>query len=130
MQYSAEKRETMSDTNKLASEIMENLDCPCQYFEINNSEKEQIMARYEEIAKRGEREGFVPVIVGVDDTLWECLQMNADEAGQGTSYSKENVASYRKKMLETPVEDGKEILEQRPWQSLRCGLSGGIRLGS
>ena len=103
----------MSETNKLASEIMEYLDCPCRYFEINGLEENRIMELYEEAEKRGEREGFVPVIVCEDDTLWECLQMNADEAGNGTSYSKENVAAYRKKMLETPVEDGKEILAQQ-----------------
>ena len=103
----------MSETNKLASEIMEYLDCPCRYFEINGLEEDQIMALYEEAEKRGEREGFVSVIVCVDDTLWECLQFNADETGNGTSYSKENVAAYRKKMLETPVEDGKEILAQQ-----------------
>ena len=102
----------MSETNKLTTEMMEYLGCPCRYVDVGESEQELVMEIYEEAAKRGVKEGFVPMLVGVDDTLWECLQWNADEAGNGTTYSKENVEAYRKKMLSAPVEDGKKVLDR------------------
>lgn len=104
------ENEYEDEWDELELEIKEYLDCPCRCFETGSDA--EIHAAYEEAAKRGKQEGFVPIIVGVDDTLWECLKFNVDEAGNGESYTKENVSAYRKQMLETPVENGKEILSQ------------------
>ena len=61
------------------------------------------------------REGFVPVLIQADDeTLLECLVMNADPEHDADCYEFDlkTVEEYRKKMLSAPVKDGKAILEE------------------
>ena len=63
----------------------------------------------------GVREGFVPVLIQADDeTLLECLVMNADPEHDADCYEFDlkTVEEYRKKMLSAPVKDGKAILEE------------------
>ena len=59
------------------------------------------------------RQGFVPVLIQADDeTLLECLVMNADPKNDVDIYEFDlkAVTEYRKKMLSTPVKDGKTVL--------------------
>ena len=71
-----------------------------------------LMKIYQEAKQRGEKEGFTPIIITVDDILWECISMNT-EAGEGTlDFNPKAAAQYREKILNTPIEDGKEILKK------------------
>ena len=99
-----------SDT---ARAIMEYLDCECTYFP-SMKDDDPIMAAYGYAKRDSAKEGFVPVLIKADDeTLLECLVMNADPKNDADIYEFDlkTVTEYRKKMLSTSVKDGKTVLE-------------------
>lgn len=97
---------------ELAEAMQRYLDCPCRYFE-SMPDDGSIMEAYREARARGQKEGFIPLLVPVDDVLWEWLAMNTAENyktdGKYAFYP-ERAAAYRKEMLEAPVMDGREVL--------------------
>lgn len=97
-----------SDT---ARAIMEYLDCECTYFP-SMKDDDPIMSAYSYARRLGVREGFIPVLVKPDETLLECLVMNADPENEADCYEFDlkTVAEYRKKMLAAPIQDGKALL--------------------
>ena len=100
-----------SDT---ARAIMEYLDCECTYFP-SMKDDDPIMAAYGYAKGDSAQEGFVPVLIKADDeTLLECLVMNADPKNDADIYEFDlkTVTEYRKKMLSTSVKDGKAVLEE------------------
>lgn len=100
-----------SDT---ARAIMEYLDCECTYFP-SMKDDDPIMAAYGYAKRDSAQEGFVPVLIKADDeTLLECLVMNADPKNDADIYEFDlkTVTEYRKKMLSTSVKDGKAVLEE------------------
>ena len=100
-----------SDT---ARTIMEYLDCECTYFP-SMKDDDPIMAAYGYAKRDSAQEGFVPVLIKADDeTLLECLVMNADPKNDADIYEFDlkTVTEYRKKMLSAPVKDGKAVLEE------------------
>ena len=93
---------------------MEYLDCECTYFP-SMADDDPIMSAYSYAQRLGVREGFVPVLIKADDeTLLECLVMNADPENDADFYEFDlkTVMEYRKKMLSAPVKDGKAVLEE------------------
>lgn len=94
---------------KLVSALIAYLNCPCRYFPPM-ADDDPIMEAYREARTRGEKEGFLPVLVTADETLWECLLMNSCENGaQGDEFDAAQVAAYRQKMLELPLEQGSSV---------------------
>lgn len=86
--------------NKITQEIIQKVNCPHQVF----SEKctmEEVNRAYEKALKRGQKEGFVPVLVPSDETFAEWLSILEDE-----EYSKEE-------LLKQPCDNGAEILKER-----------------
>ena len=102
------------EPSEVAQAIMEYLDCECTYFP-SMADDDPIMSAYS-YAKRGSfKEGFIPVLIKADDeTLLECLVMNADPENDADCYEfdPKAVEEYRKKMLSTSVKDGKAVLEE------------------
>ena len=101
-----------SDT---ARAIMEYLDCECTYFP-SMKDDDPIMAAYGYARRDSAHEGFVPVLIKADDeTLLECLVMNADPEHDADIYEFDlkTIAEYRKKMLAAPILDGKTVLEEQ-----------------
>ncbi|UMM45825.1 DUF2185 domain-containing protein [Lawsonibacter asaccharolyticus] len=102
------------EPSEVAQAIMEYLDCECTYFP-SMADDDPIMSAYS-YAKRGSfKEGFIPVLIKADDeTLLECLVMNADPENDADIYEFDlkTVTEYRKKMLSAPVKDGKAVLEE------------------
>ena len=101
------------EPSKLARSMMDYLGCECTYFPAMKDD-DPIMSAYSYMKRDSAHEGFVPMLVKVDETLWECLVMNSDpDSGGGEDYAfdPEKVAEYRKKMLATPLKDGKAVLE-------------------
>ena len=101
-----------SDT---ARAIMEYLDCECTYFP-SMKDDDPIMAAYSYAKRDSAHEGFVPVLIKADDeTLLECLVMNADPEHDADFYEFDlkTVTEYRKKMLSAPILDGKTVLEEQ-----------------
>ena len=75
-----------------------------------------IMAAYGYARRDSAHEGFVPVLIKADDeTLLECLVMNADPEHDADIYEFDlkTIAEYRKKMLAAPILDGKTVLEEQ-----------------
>ena len=102
------------EPSEVAQAIMEYLDCECTYFP-SMADDDPIMSAYSYAQRLGVREGFVPVLIQADDeTLLECLVMNADPEHDADCYEFDlkTVEEYRKKMLSAPVKDGKAILEE------------------
>ena len=102
------------EPSEVAQAIMEYLDCECTYFP-SMADDDPIMSAYSYAQRLGVREGFVPVLIKADDeTLLECLVMNADPKNDADIYEFDlkAVTEYRKKMLSTPVKDGKAVLEE------------------
>ena len=101
-----------SDT---ARAIMEYLDCECTYFP-SMKDDDPIMAAYSYAKRDSAHEGFVPVLIKADDeTLLECLVMNADPEHDADIYEFDlkTITEYRKKMLAAPSLDGKTVLEEQ-----------------
>ena len=102
------------EPSEVAQAIMEYLDCECTYFP-SMADDDPIMSAYSYAQRLGVREGFVPVLIQADDeTLLECLVMNADSEHDADFYEFDlkTVTEYRKKMLSAPVKDGKAVLEE------------------
>ena len=102
------------EPSEVAHAIMEYLDCECTYFP-SMADDDPIMSAYSYAQRLGVREGFVPVLIKADDeTLLECLVMNADPENDADIYEFDlkTVTEYRKKMLSAPIKDGKTVLEE------------------
>ena len=102
------------EPSEVAQAIMEYLDCECTYFP-SMKDDDPIMAAYNYAKRDSAQEGFVPVLIKADDeTLLECLVMNADPKNDADIYEFDlkTVTEYRKKMLSTSVKDGKAVLEE------------------
>ena len=101
------------EPSEVAQAIMEYLDCECTYFP-SMADDDPIMSAYSYARRDAAHEGFVPVLIRADDeTLLECLVMNADPEHDADCYEFDlkTVTEYRKKMLSAPIKDGKAVLE-------------------
>lgn len=102
------------EPSELAEALMEYLDCECTYFP-SMKDDDPIMSAYSYAKRESVKEGFVPVLIKADDeTLLECLVMNADPKNDADIYEFDlkTVTEYRKKMLSTSVKDGKAVLQE------------------
>ena len=102
------------EPSEVAHAIMEYLDCECTYFP-SMKDDDPIMSAYSYAKRESVKEGFVPVLIRADDeTLLECLVMNADPENDADIYEFDlkTVTEYRKKMLSAPIKDGKAVLEE------------------
>lgn len=94
----------------LAEVMMSYLGCECWYFPPM-SDSDPIMEAYRLAAE----EGFIPVLIAVDETLWECLLLNSDpdnDSAKEYGFDPKAVAAYRKEQLSRPVPDGKAVLDR------------------
>ena len=91
---------------------MRYLNCKCQYFPPMKDD-DPLVAAYGYARRLGVREGYIPMLITVDENLWECLVMNSDQGSMGEkdyAFNAERVAAYRKKVLAQTVKDGKAVL--------------------
>lgn len=105
-----------AEPSPLAEAMMDYLDCGVTYFPPMKDDA-PIMAAFHSEKQRGAQEGFVPVLVPVDEILWESLVMNS-RCGDGSSsedeeldMTPEEAADYRRRMLELPVKNGGLVLQ-------------------
>ncbi len=102
------------EPSELARALMEYLDCECTYFP-SMKDDDPIMAAYGYAKRDSAQEGFVPVLIRADDeTLLECLVMNADPKNDADIYEFDlkTVTEYRKKILSTPIKDGTAVMDE------------------
>ena len=93
--------------------LMAYLDCECTYFP-SMADDDPIVCAYEYAGKNAAHEGFVPMLIAVDETLWECLMLNSDPAHEGDddhAFDPDAVAAYRQSQLAAPLPDGRMVLE-------------------
>jgi len=106
------RKQVMADDGKLMEAMVRYLDCACRCFEPM-SDDSPIMEAYREALERGKKEGFIPVLVTVDETLWECLVINTNGdsvKGDFYAFDREKVEQYRKEALTQPIHS--ELLER------------------
>lgn len=99
--------------SETAEALMAYLDCECTYFP-SMADDDPIMCAYEYAGKNAAHEGFVPMLIAVDETLWECLMLNSDPAHEGDddhAFDPDAVAAYRQSQLAAPLPDGRMVLE-------------------
>ena len=99
--------------SETAEALMAYLDCECTYFP-SMADDDPIMCAYEYAGKNAAHEGFVPMLIAVDETLWECLMLNSDPAHEGDddhALDPDAVAAYRQSQLAAPLPDGRMVLE-------------------
>lgn len=94
--------------SELAEQMIDYLDCPCELFPPMVDD-DPIMAALAAAQEQSREGGYTPVLIKVDEVLWEMLTANADEEN-GTDYQLENVRAYRRKMLSAELPSGAEIL--------------------
>ena len=102
------------EPDELARAFMDYLDCECTYFP-SMSDDDPIMSAYTYAQRLGVREGFIPVLVNVDEGLWENIIGNSDpesESSDDYTFNQEKVNEFRRRLLEAPVMDGKSILDK------------------
>ena len=101
------------EPSELARALMEYLGCECEYFPSMRDD-DPIMSAYGYARRLGVREGYIPVLVKVDDILWECLILNSDPDSDGEdsyAFDPKKVREYRERILSAQLKDGKEVLE-------------------
>lgn len=99
--------------SETAEALMAYLDCECTYFP-SMADDDPIMCAYEYAGKNAAHEGFVPMLIAVDETLLECLMLNSDPAHEGDddhAFDPDAVAAYRQSQLAAPLPDGRMVLE-------------------
>lgn len=84
--------------SELAREMMVFLDCPSRCFGPMEDGSQLILA-YKESLTESKKGGFFPVLVKVEEILWECLLMNSDEE-QESGIPLKGIRAYRKKLTE------------------------------
>lgn len=102
------------EPSELAEAMMEYLDCECTYFP-SMKDDDPIMSAYSYAKRDSAHEGYIPMLIKVDEVLWECLIMNSDPDNDGADdyeFNPDNVANYRKQMLAALLQDGKEVFEK------------------
>ncbi len=99
-----DKETAAQEPSELAQAMMTYLNCPCRYFPPMLDD-DPIMAAYGYASRLGVREGFVPMLVAVDEMLWECLLNNSDERADGDAFDARTVAAYRERMLQLTLAD-------------------------
>lgn len=83
------------------------LDCSCEYFPSMQSD-EPLMEAYHMARERGQKEGFIPVFIVIDD--FRSDNLNAEDINKKSTAGEK--AEYRQKLLSTTLEDGKAALDK------------------
>ena len=108
-------------------QLKEYLGCPCTYYPPSN-DCQLMDSDFYQARARGKKEGFVPMLIAVDELLLECFEINGEDKNQ-----------VRQELLSAPLESGKEILQTRLsefkgeleedesgyWQQLMGQMAGG-----
>lgn len=103
-----------TEPSELAVAMLDYLDCECQYFPPMRDD-DPITSAFSYAQRLGVREGFIPMLIKVDETMWECFVINSapdSENADGFTFSPEQVENYRKATLTAPVKDGRAVLTE------------------
>ncbi|WP_439116952.1 DUF4253 domain-containing protein [Marseilla massiliensis] len=99
------------EPSPLAKALMAYLDCPCLYFP-SFKDDDPIASAYGYERRLGVREGYIPVLVAVDEKLLDALISNSGAAKAGADryeFDIESIRRYREKVLSMTPGDGKAL---------------------
>jgi hypothetical protein len=99
--------------SELAPAMMHFLDCKCRLFEPTEDDTEIVRA-YRKAQDSSKEEGFVPVMITVDDRLLQRLIFNSSALDSGGAYDFDLGAlrDYRAKSARRKVRDGRRMLRE------------------
>ena len=89
---------TMQQPSELCRQLIDYLACPCIVFDKLLDDDNMIYA-YEKALREGLENGYTPLLVIADETLFEQLTMAVDEASD-MDFDFEKVKTYRKTTIE------------------------------
>lgn len=95
-------KEIDSEQLELIRQMEQYLSCPCQLIRPADEDGD-IMETYWEARRRGQQQGFVPVLVRCDDLLLEGMLEQSDPDSDGEEFSSRAVEEYRQSLLSMPV---------------------------
>ena len=99
--------------DELKDAFVKFLNCPCRHFPPMEDDSE-IMRAYAEAKERSTKEGFIPIIIAYDETLWESLVMNSEaeqESDDGKyPFNPRAVEIYRAEAVKLPLKTSAESL--------------------
>lgn len=98
------KEQPIPKYDENVSEITDLIGCEWRYLD-KPLDSEELMALYKSEAEKGKKEGYTPIVLVVNDTLLESLQMNYEE--------KDEADEFRKSVLSADISQGAAILKQR-----------------
>ncbi len=97
---------------ELAQAMMDYLGCECTFF-APSTDDAPILQALKEAKAQAQQGGYVPMLIAVDETLFDCLIMNSDEGNEDMyEFDKDSVASYRKQHLSLSLGNGKDTLNK------------------
>ena len=118
LRYTAWRANRNDDVDEIPSELAnafaKYFGYDCEYFPPM-SDNEPLKAAYSYSMREGVREGYFPVLLAVDEALWQCLIMNSDkehENAENYYFDEKKVKAYRKKMLSKKLKGGTVYLHE------------------
>lgn len=103
--------------HEIIQQFIEYLNCPYEYFSETEDDA-KISEAYFQALEDGKTQGYVPLLIVVNDNLLEAVQWNAGlEEGQA---DKNIVAAYRNEMLHTSLPDTKTFFEEKLSEIKEC----------
>ena len=101
------------EPSECAREILRYLDCSCEVFPPLEDD-EPLCEAYQKAREEGRAAGFTPVLLTVDETLWECMAEQADPDSGEAAPSPARVRAYRERVLqEAAAVDGAAFLAEQ-----------------
>lgn len=85
-----------------AERLKQQLGCPCTYYPPSDNAN-PLISDFCQARARGKQEGFVPMLIAVDELLLECFELNGEDKG---------AEQARQELLSVPLESGKELLQK------------------
>ena len=107
------------DWPEMARTLQRFLNCPCQYLPPMAS-TELVWQAYQGARGRGQKEGFTPVLLTLEENLLEaCLYNTLPDYNDYPNFDPAAVAAERQKTLAQPLPDGAAVLQamQADWQA-------------
>ena len=90
--------EIPSVPGELAQRMITFMDCPCRWF-APMADADSLDKAYFEALEVGKKEGFVPILVTVDEALLACMTLNVNEQDE-SGFEIGRVRAYRRRMLQ------------------------------
>ncbi len=107
--------ESNTEVASLARKMISFLNCNCCYI-APTKDTAALRDIYDNAAVQGLAEGYVPMLIAVNELLLQCMIVNSDpltESEDGLGFSFDNVRDFRANTISSECDDGKVTLAYR-----------------